>query len=84
QGTRIPFTQMEFYLLLYLVRHRNKAISRDELLNKIWGFETETETRATDDMIKRIRKKLASIGSKLQIETIWGFGFIIIDKNRDS
>jgi len=81
----IPFhlTQMEFELLLYLVKNRNKAVSREELLNKIWGFETEAETRATDDMIKRIRKKIVNIGSVLQIETVWGFGFKIIDKVSD-
>lgn len=83
KGKTIPFTQMEFHLLLYLVRNRNKAVSREELLNKIWGFETEAETRATDDMIKRIRKKLAEVGSSLLIETVWGFGFKVIEKSRD-
>lgn len=83
KGKTIPFTQMEFHLLLYLVRNRNKAVSRDELLNKIWGFETEAETRATDDMIKRIRKKLVDAGSSLLIETVWGFGFKVIEKSRD-
>jgi len=38
------------------------------------------ETRATDDMIKRIRKKLSDVGSNLKIDTIWGFGFKIKDE----
>lgn len=83
KGIKLHLTQMEFNLLLYLVKNRNKAVSREELLNKIWGFEIEAETRATDDMIKRIRKKLSESGSKLRIETIWGFGFKIIDKDKD-
>lgn len=82
-GQKIPLTQMEFNLLLYLVRNRNKAISREELLSKIWGFASEPETRATDDMIKRIRKKLVEAGSQLQIETVWGFGFKIMDRIKE-
>lgn len=76
----LKFTPMEFNLLLYLIKNKNKSVSRDELLNKVWGFESEVDTRATDDTIKRIRKKLTSAGSILKIETLWGFGFIISDK----
>ncbi|MDP4180402.1 MAG: response regulator transcription factor [Bacillota bacterium] len=79
-GKNIGLTGMEFNLLHYLVTNKNKAISRTELLDKIWGFENEVETRATDDMIKRIRKKLSDCGSELKIDTVWGFGFIIEDK----
>ncbi len=77
----IPFTGMEFAFLYYLLENKNKAVSRNELLDKLWGFENEVETRATDDMMKRIRKKLADAGSALKIETVWGFGFKIADKD---
>lgn len=77
---RIALTGMEFSLLSYLAANRNRPVSRGELLDKIWGFENEVETRATDDMVKRIRKKLAEAGSSLKIETIWGFGFKLMDK----
>lgn len=76
----IKLTPMEFNLFVYLVKNKNKGVSREELLNKVWGFESEADTRATDDMIKRIRKKLSGAGSKVKIETLWGFGFIISDK----
>ena len=76
----IGLTGMEYSLLHYLVTNKNRAISRNELLDKIWGFEMEVETRATDDMIKRIRKKLSLVNSTLKIETVWGFGFKIQDK----
>jgi len=79
-GKSIGLTGMEFSLLCYLAENKNKAISRGELLDKIWGFENEVETRATDDMIKRIRKKLVDAGSCLKIETVWGFGFKIETK----
>lgn len=79
-GKDIGLTGMEFSLLYYLAVNKNKAISRSELLDKVWGFESEVETRATDDMVKRIRKKLSDSGSTLKIETVWGFGFKIQDK----
>ena len=75
--TDLMLTPMEFNLLLYLTNNQNKGVSRDELLNKVWGFDSEVDTRATDDMIKRIRKKLLNCGSSLKIETLWGFGFMI-------
>ncbi|AOT70675.1 response regulator transcription factor [Geosporobacter ferrireducens] len=79
-GKDIGLTGMEFSLLYYLAEHRDRAVSRSELLDKIWGFENEVETRATDDMIKRVRKKLSDTGSTLKIDTVWGFGFRIQNK----
>jgi len=79
-GNPLNLTVMELSLLHYLIRNKNKAISRSELLDKVWGFENKVETRATDDMIKRIRKKLSDVNSELKIHTVWGFGFTIHDK----
>ncbi|MFT5875619.1 MAG: two-component system OmpR family response regulator [Clostridium sp.] len=79
-GKAIGLTGMELSLLYYLTVNKNRAVSRSELLDKIWGFENRVETRATDDMIKRIRKKLCEAGSIFKIETIWGFGFTIQEK----
>jgi DNA-binding response OmpR family regulator len=80
EGKSIGLTMMEFSLLNYLALNKDRAIGRNELLDKVWGFENEVETRATDDMIKRVRKKLSDAGSTLKVETIWGFGFRIQDK----
>lgn len=80
-GKDLKLTPMEFSLLLYLSKKVNKGVSREELLNRVWGYESEVDTRATDDMIKRIRKKLINLGSSLKIETLWGFGFMISNKN---
>jgi len=81
KGKSIGLTVMELSFLCYLTKNKNRAVSRSELLDKIWGFENEVETRATDDMIKRIRKKLSEAGSILKIDTVWGFGFTIHDKD---
>ena len=79
-GNGLGLTGMELSLLYYLIKNKNRAVSRRELLDKIWGFENEVETRATDDMIKRIRKKLSEAGSVLRIDTVWGFGFTIQER----
>lgn len=70
---------MEFSLLCYLVNNKNRLVGRRELLNKIWEYKYEIRTRATDDMIKRIRKKLLVTGSSLTINTVRGLGFRIDD-----
>lgn len=81
KGEKLKLTPMEFNLLLYLSQNSNRGVGRPELLNKLWGFESEVDTRATDDMVKRIRKKLSDANSLLIIETLWGFGFMISDGN---
>lgn len=71
----LKLTNTEYNLLAYLVANSERAVSRDELLRRIWGYDSEVETRVTDDTIKRLRKKLREVQSKTAIETIWGFGF---------
>jgi len=69
----IELTPNEYNLLLYLVKHKERAVSRDELLDQVWGYDSEVETRAADDAVRRLRKKIAD--STVYIDTIWGFGF---------
>ena len=66
-------TPTEFALMTYLFKNKDKAVSRQELLKNVWQFDFEVDTRATDDVIKRLRKKLVS--STVKISTVWGFGF---------
>ena len=72
-GEILMLTPNEYDLLLYLFRNSDRAVSRDELLENIWGYQTEIETRATDDTVRRLRKKI--VGSNVLIEAVWGFGF---------
>ena len=61
-------------------KNRERAVSRDELLKKLWQYDYDIPgTRAADDLVKRLRKKLASYGSSLGIEAVWGFGFRLTD-----
>ena len=79
-SSELPLTNTEFNLLAYLLENQDKAVSREELLNKIWGYDSIVETRATDATVKRLRKKLADAGSSVSIETVWGHGFRINTK----
>ncbi len=74
----IDLTVSEFNLLVYLIKNKERAVSRDELLSKLWDFgHNEIDTRATDDTMKRLRKKLSDANSSVKIETVRGFGFRI-------
>lgn len=69
----LQLTPNEFSLLTYLIINQDRAVSRSELLDRIWGYETEVETRVADDTVKRLRKKLSK--SHVVIKTVWGYGF---------
>lgn len=75
KNARIDLTPTEFALIIYLIENRARAVSREELLKNVWKFDFEVDTRATDDVIKRLRKKLALAASDARIESVWGFGF---------
>lgn len=74
-GHEIDLTPSEYNLIVYLIENRDRAVSRDELLDRIWGYGKDIETRACDDTVRRLRKKLA--GSSVKVETVWGFGFTL-------
>ena len=73
QDRKLELTPNEFALLAYLMEHQERAVSREELLDKLWGYDIAVETRVADDTVKRLRKKL--VDTKLQIDTVWGYGF---------
>ncbi len=75
-GTAITLTQKEFDLSVYLFQNPGKLLSRDHLLNKIWGLNTEVDTRTVDTHISRLRKKLLLDGSKgWKLTPIYGYGY---------
>ena len=72
-GVPLSLSPTEYELLKYLALHAEQAVSREELLNQVWGFGTAVETRATDDTVRRLRQKLDGCG--VTIEAVWGYGF---------
>ncbi len=78
--TDIAFTAMEFNFIYFMVTNKNKVFNRDQLLQQIWGYQyTGEDTRAVDDLVKRIRKKLDAAGTEFSIETVWGYGYKVTD-----
>ncbi len=66
----------EFDLLLSLVEHKNIVLSREQLLNLVWGFDFAGQTRTVDMHIAHLRKKLEACD--LVIETVWGKGYKLV------
>lgn len=71
-GTEIPFKPMEFDCLLLLVKYKNIAMSREQILNTLWGVDFVGETRTIDVHVGRIRKKL---GFQNVIKTVPRIGY---------
>jgi len=72
-GTAVRLTRREFELLRFLVENRNRVLSRDRLLERVWGYERFVETRSVDVHVGRLRAKLGTAGR--QIETVIGLGY---------
>jgi two-component system, OmpR family, phosphate regulon response regulator PhoB len=76
-GSAVRLTRREFELLQYLVQNKNRVVSRDRLLERVWGYERNVETRSVDVHIGRLRAKLLTAGR--QIETVVGLGYRFVD-----
>jgi DNA-binding response OmpR family regulator len=76
-GEPVRLTRREFELLRYLVENRNRVLSRDRLLERVWGYERFVETRSVDVHVGRLRGKLGEAGR--QIETVVGLGYRFVE-----
>jgi DNA-binding response OmpR family regulator len=76
-GQAVRLTRREFLLLRYLVENRNRVLSRDRLLERVWGYDHYIETRSVDVHIGRLRSKLGAAGQ--QIETVVGLGYRFVE-----
>ncbi len=73
-GSAIEMPPKELELLYFLVSHPNQVFTREQLLDRIWGYEYVSETRTVDVHIKRLREKLEE-NDIYSIATIWGIGY---------
>jgi DNA-binding response OmpR family regulator len=76
-GHSVRLTRREFELLRFLVENRNRVLSRDRLLERVWGYERFIETRSVDVHVGRLRAKLGAAGA--QIETVVGLGYRFVE-----
>ena len=76
-GEPVRLTRREFELLRYLVANKNRVLSRDRLLERVWGYDQAIETRSVDVHVGRLRGKLRNAGR--QIETVVGLGYRFVE-----
>lgn len=77
EGHSIELTLKEFELLKYLLKNRGRVMSRNLLLDEIWGYDYFGETRTVDVHIRNIRKKISEFSGEDYIETVRGVGYKI-------
>lgn len=81
-GRPLPLTVKEYELLLLLVTNKEKVISKEELFNKVWGVESESEQQTLTVHIKRLRQKIEKDpGNPRCILTVWGVGYKFVQGN---
>lgn len=72
--TKIELTSKEYDLLLYFAKQRGKGLSREQIINRIWGNDHIVTDRSVDDLVRRLRRKM----QELRIETLYGYGYRMI------
>ena len=73
----VILTNKEFELLYYFIENKNNLVSREQILDNVWGDDYFGSDRVVDDTIRRIRKKL----DKLTIDTVYGYGYKLVYKS---
>lgn len=77
EGNVIPLTAQEFRLLEYLMEHKGRVVTRDMILNRIWSYSHDVETRVVDVYVGYLRKKVDRGYQKQLIQSVRGFGYMI-------
>jgi DNA-binding response OmpR family regulator len=74
-GVDVELTAREFELLAYLVRHPDQVLSREQMLNAVWGFDFDPGTKVLEVYIGYLRRKLGVEGGPDPIETVRNVGY---------
>ena len=72
---RLDVTPSEVKMLIYFIKNAGKVLSREQLLNAVWGFDYRGDSRAVDSQIARLRKKLPLENLHFKIESVYGIGY---------
>lgn len=76
-GTQLELTKTEYDLLYVLAENRNHVMQREQILDHVWGFNSEVETNVVDVYIRYLRNKLKPFNKDKSIETVRGVGYVI-------
>ena len=75
-GELLRLTAKEFDLLLFLARHPRQVFSRDQLMDRVWGYEAALDTGTVTVHVRRLREKIEDDPSRPQrLQTVWGVGY---------
>lgn len=74
-GETVPLTPTEFDLLLYLVRNEGKPLSREQIMENVWGYSSSGQTNLVDVYIRYLRLKIDKKYKKKLFHTVWGYGY---------
>lgn len=74
-GKPIDIPPKELELLYFLASNCNRVFTRDQLLDKVWGFDYLGDSRTVDVHVKRLREKLEGVSDKWALKTVWGVGY---------
>jgi DNA-binding response OmpR family regulator len=74
-GKPVDIPPKELELLYFLTSNYNRVFTRDQLLDKVWGFDYLGDSRTVDVHVKRLREKLDGVSDKWTIKTVWGVGY---------
>ena len=74
-GKSVDVPPKELELLYFLASNSNHVFTRDQLLDKVWGFDYLGDSRTVDVHVKRLREKLDGISDKWTLKTVWGVGY---------
>lgn len=77
--SELKLTTKEYDVLEILSKNPKMPFTREQLMERVWGFDAESECRLVDDVVKRLRKKMKEAGSETEITTVWGYGYRIDD-----
>lgn len=76
-GEQLDLTKTEYDLLYVLATNRNHVLQREQILDHVWGYDSEVETNVVDVYIRYLRNKLKPFGKEKTIETVRGVGYVI-------
>ena len=75
RGRSVDIPPKELELLYFLASNYNHVFTRDQLLDKVWGFDYLGDSRTVDVHVKRLREKLEGVSDKWILKTVWGVGY---------
>lgn len=75
--TPVALTKKEFELLTFLIRHRNVVLTRDRILEEVWGYDYAGDTNVVDVYIRYLRSKIDEVVNRKYIHTVRGIGYVI-------